>query len=90
VIKNAVLQGLGATIVPISAVASELKQGAVCAQAIEPPIRVAVALCTRKDALLDRATASVFRLAAVTAKELCANKSWVGGKIVDEINMHKG
>jgi LysR family nitrogen assimilation transcriptional regulator len=90
VIKNAVLQGLGATIVPISAVASELEQGAVRAQTIDPPIRVAVALCTRKDALLDRAMASVFRLAALTAKELCANKSWVGGRILEESNMHKG
>jgi LysR family nitrogen assimilation transcriptional regulator len=89
VIKNAVLQGLGATILPISAVAAELQQGAVRAQAIDPPIRVTVALCTRKDALLDRATASVFRLTVSTAKELCANTSWVGGMIVEESNMYK-
>jgi LysR family transcriptional regulator, nitrogen assimilation regulatory protein len=89
VIKNAVLQGLGATILPTSAVAAELQQGALRAQEIGPPIRVKVALCTRKDALLDRATASVFRLTASTAKDLCANASWMGGAIVEEHDAHK-
>jgi LysR family nitrogen assimilation transcriptional regulator len=81
VIKNAVLQGMGATILPISAVAAELQQKTVHALAIDPPIRATVALYTRKDALLDRAAASVFRLIASTAKELCTNTSWVGGRL---------
>lgn len=90
VIKNAVLKGLGATILPRSAVPAELQLEAVRAQAINPPIRVTAALCTRKDALLDRATASVFRLTASTAKELCANTSWAGGTVVEESNLNKG
>jgi LysR family nitrogen assimilation transcriptional regulator len=83
VIKNAVLQGLGATILPISAFAGELQQGAVQAREINPAIRVRIVLCTRKDALLDRAAASVFRLTASTAQELCADTSWIGGTVVD-------
>jgi LysR family nitrogen assimilation transcriptional regulator len=85
VIKNAVLQGLGGTILPIAAVGPELQQGLVAAQEItEPPTSVTVSLCTRKDPLLDRATASVFRLTALTAKELCIEGRWGGGAFVED------
>jgi LysR family nitrogen assimilation transcriptional regulator len=82
VIKNAVLQGLGATILPISCVAAEVQQGALQAQEItNPALCCTVALFTRKNALLDRATASLFRLTVSLAKQLCLDKSWIGGAI---------
>jgi LysR family nitrogen assimilation transcriptional regulator len=89
VIKNAVLQGMGATILPISAVSTELQQRTVRALAIDPPIRATVALYTRRDALLDRAAASVFRLVALTARELCANTGWVGGTVAKQGDVSK-
>jgi len=89
VIKNAVLQGMGTTILPVSAVATELQQKTLCAQATNPPIRVTLALYTRKDALLDRAAASIFRLIASTAEDLCTNKRWVGGTIAEQGNVNK-
>jgi LysR family transcriptional regulator, nitrogen assimilation regulatory protein len=85
VIKNAVLQGVGATILPISCVAAEVQQGALQAQEItNPEVRCTVALCTRKDTLLDQAAASVYRVIITTAKDLCVNKRWVGGVIVQQ------
>lgn len=85
VIKNAVLQGVGATILPISCVAAEVQEGALQAQEItNPEVRCTVALCTRKDALLDQAAASVYRLTVTTARELCLNKKWIGGVIAQE------
>ena len=89
VIKNAVLQGIGATFLPVSAVPAELQRGAVLAQTTNPPLSVTVALYTRRDALLDRAAASVYRLAATTAKELCASTTWAGGTFVDQGHMTK-
>lgn len=85
VIKIAVMQGVGATILPISSVTSEVQQGAVQAQEIaEPAVRCTVALCTRKDTLLDLAAASVFRLIVATAKELCVTGKWIGGAVAQE------
>ncbi len=85
VIKHAVLQGLGATVLPLSCVTAEVQQDALRAQEItNPALRCTVALFTRKNALLDRATASVFRLAVATAKELCVTGKWIGGAVAQE------
>jgi LysR family transcriptional regulator, nitrogen assimilation regulatory protein len=85
VIKNAVLQGLGATILPISCVSIEVQQGALQAQEIAvPDVACTVVLCTRKGAPLPQAAASVFRLTVATATELCTDNNWVGGAIVQD------
>jgi LysR family nitrogen assimilation transcriptional regulator len=82
VIKNAVLQDVGATILPISCVSAEVQRGALQAREIlNPEVRCTVVLCTRTDALLDRPAASVFRLTVTTAKELCVNGKWMGGAV---------
>jgi len=79
VIKNAVLQGVGSTLLPMSCVASEVEQGLLSAQAVaDPGIRCTVVLCTRKDAQLTHAAASVFQSAVTTARELCIGEGWVG------------
>jgi LysR family nitrogen assimilation transcriptional regulator len=79
VVKNAVLEGVGSTLLPMSCVAAEVKQGLLCAQPIaHPGIRCTVVLCTRKDALLTHAAASVLRSVATTARELCVDARWVG------------
>ena len=85
VIKSAVLQGLGATILPMSCVADEVQQGALRAQEItNPALRSTVALVTRKNALLDRTTASVFSLTVSLTKQLCLDKRWIGSAIAQE------
>jgi len=85
VIKNAVLRGVGATILPLSCVSPEVRQGALRAYEItDPAVVCTVVLCTRKDALLSRVAASVFRLTVTTARQLCLEKSWIGAVIEHE------
>lgn len=79
VIKNAVLQGVGSTLLPMSCVAAEVEQGLLRARPIaDPGIRCTVVLCTRRGALLRHAAASVLRSVITTAKELCINAHWIG------------
>jgi LysR family nitrogen assimilation transcriptional regulator len=83
VIKSAAVQGLAATILPLSAVALEVSQGILHAQEItHPAVQCTVALYTRNDALIDLAAASVLRLVASTARELCTSGLWRGGTFV--------
>jgi LysR family nitrogen assimilation transcriptional regulator len=85
VIKHAVLQGVGATILPLSCVAAEVKQGALQVREVtNPEVRCTVVLYTRKDALLARAATAVFRLAVATANQLCTDKHWIGGAIAQQ------
>jgi LysR family transcriptional regulator, nitrogen assimilation regulatory protein len=85
VIKHAVLQGVGATILPPGCIEYEIRHGALRAcEIVDPPLHCTVALFTRRDALLDRAAASIFRLAIATATELCATGRWTDGAIVDD------
>jgi LysR family nitrogen assimilation transcriptional regulator len=91
VIKDAVLKGVGATILPLSCVAAEVRRGALRAQEItDPEIHCTVVLCTRRDALLARAAASVFRLTAATARELCNDEEWVGAAIAPDARPSQG
>jgi LysR family nitrogen assimilation transcriptional regulator len=85
VIKDAVLQGMGATILPISCVAAEVRQNLLQAQEImDPRALCTVTLCTRKNDLLDRAAASVFRVTVATARECCTSGGWSGASIARE------
>ncbi len=85
VIKNAVLQGLGATILPISCVSAEVQQRTLHAhQVINADASCVIVLCTRKDALLDGAAASVFRLTIAAARDLCNDRRWPGAEAVPE------
>jgi LysR family nitrogen assimilation transcriptional regulator len=85
VLKSAVLQGMASTIMPISSVQPEIDQGLLHAQEIDDPRAFSrVALCTRKNDLLDRTAASVFRLLTATAKELCGNGQWSGAVVARE------
>jgi LysR family transcriptional regulator, nitrogen assimilation regulatory protein len=91
VIKNAVFQGVGATILPISCVSAEVQQGVLQAQEItNPDVRCTVVLCTRKDALLALVAASVFRLTVATVKQLCTDRQWIGGAIAPETKPARG
>ena len=79
VIKNAVLQGVGSTLLPMSCVAVEVEQGLLSAVPVaDPGIQCKVVLCTRKGAQLTHAAASVFRSAVTTARELCVRARWLG------------
>jgi hypothetical protein len=51
---------------------------------MDPSAYCTVTLCTRKNDLLDRAAASVFRLTVATAKECCAAGRWLGASPVHE------
>ena len=83
VIKTAAVQGLAATILPLSAVALEVSHGILHAQEItHPPVLCTIAVHTRNDALIDRAAASVLRLVVATALELCTSGLWRGGTFV--------
>ena len=79
VIKNAVLQGVAATILPLSCVGPEVENNLMQAQEIVGgETHFTVALFMRDHALLDPAAASVFRLTIATARELCATGRWKG------------
>lgn len=79
VIKNAVLQGVAATILPLSCVGHEVENKLMQAQEIVGgQTHFTVALFMRDHALLDPATASVFRLTVDTCRELCATGRWKG------------
>lgn len=89
VIKTAVLHGVGETILPRSCVAAEIRLGSLQARLIvEPEVHCTVALCTRKDALLNSAAASVFRLIAATAKDLCVTGAWSGASVAQACKLH--
>jgi LysR family nitrogen assimilation transcriptional regulator len=91
IIKNAVLQGVGATILPLSCVSAEVQQGALQVREIaNPEVRCTVALYTRRDALLTRAATAVFRLAVATANQLCNENSWIGGAIAHQDKSSQG
>ena len=70
---------------------AEVRQGALRAQEIvDPEIRCAVVLCTRKDALLARVASSVLRLTVATARELCADGQWIGAAIAPPAKPGRG
>jgi LysR family transcriptional regulator, nitrogen assimilation regulatory protein len=91
VIKNAVLQGVGATILPLSCVSAEIRQGTLREREItNPEVHCNVILYTRKDALLAQAATAVFTLAVATANQLCIDKHWIGGAIAQQDNHRQG
>ena len=76
---------MGATILPISCVAAEVRQNLLQAQEImDPGAFCTVTLCTRKNDLLDRAAASVFRTTVAVAREFCTSGRWGGASIAHE------
>jgi len=89
VIKNAVLQGVGSTLLPMSCVAGEVEQCLLSAQPVaDPGIRCRVVVCTRKHAQLTHAAASVLRSAVTTARELCVGTRWVGATSLADDNVN--
>ena len=66
----------------LSCVAAEVEQGLLQAQEITDSCAFCtVTLCTRKNDLLDRPSASVFRFTVAAARELCATGRWIGAAV---------
>lgn len=88
VIKNAAIQGIASTLLPMSCVAGEVEQGLLTAYPLaDPGIRCTIVLCTRENAQLTHAAASVFRSAVTAARELCVGERWVGAASLAEDNL---
>jgi LysR family nitrogen assimilation transcriptional regulator len=80
VIKNAVLEGMGLTILPISAVISELERELMVAQEIvNPSVSCTVSVCWPKS-ITNHAALCVARLIVAVATEVRATDQWPGAQ----------
>ena len=81
ILKSAILAGMGATILPVAPVQTEVERGAMRALAIrDPSIARAVVLCTSRNIPLTNAAAAVSRLVVQVAHDLCAEGRWIGAR----------
>jgi LysR family nitrogen assimilation transcriptional regulator len=84
ILKSAILAGMGATILPVAPVQTEVERGAMRALAIrDPAIARTVALCTSRNIPLTNAAAAVSRLVTQVAHALCADGRWIGARSLD-------
>ena len=85
VIKNAVLDGMGMTILPVSAVISELDHDLMLAQEIvSPTVTCTVALCSPKSMTISHAAECVARLIVAVGPEICAIGRGPGAPVQDD------
>ena len=81
VIKNAVLDGMGLTILPISAVMSELERESLLAQEIiDPSVSCTVSVCWPRSIATNHAALCVARLIVAAATDIRATGRWPGAQ----------
>lgn len=79
ILKSAILAGMGATLLPVAPVQTEVERGAMRALAIrDPAISRRVVLCASRNIPLTNAAAAVGRLVVQVARTLCADRAWIG------------
>ena len=81
ILKSALLADMGATILPVAPLMSEIERGEMVALPIdENDISRTVVLCTSKNIPLTNAAAAVERLVLEVAQKLCDSGKWLGVK----------
>jgi LysR family nitrogen assimilation transcriptional regulator len=79
ILKSALLADMGATILPMGPVLSEIERGAMIAHPITGArISRTVSLCSSRNIPLTNAASAVGRLVLDVTKNLCANGHWLG------------
>jgi LysR family transcriptional regulator, nitrogen assimilation regulatory protein len=81
ILKSALLADIGATILPVAPVLSEIERGEVIAHPITGgDISRTVVLCSSKNIPLTNAATAVERIVLNVTKELCSGGRWLGAK----------
>ena len=82
ILKSALLADMGATILPLAPLLSEVAGGALQAWPIvEPGMSRSVTLCASKNIPLTNAAAAVSRLVHQVTRELCDSGAWTGARL---------
>jgi LysR family nitrogen assimilation transcriptional regulator len=81
ILKSALLADMGATILPVAPLMSEIERGELIALPIaESEISRTVVLCASKNIPLTNAASAVERLVLEVAQRLCDSGNWLGAK----------
>ncbi|SHH40975.1 LysR substrate-binding domain-containing protein [Massilia sp. CF038] len=84
ILKSALLADMGATILPLAPLLTEVGSGALQAWPIsDPPIARSVTLCASKNIPLTNAAAAVSRLVHQVTRDLCDSGTWIGARLPD-------
>jgi LysR family nitrogen assimilation transcriptional regulator len=83
ILKSALLADMGATILPLAPLLSEISSGALHARPIHSPAMArSVTLCASRNIPLTNAAAAVSRLVHEVSSELCASGAWLGATLL--------
>lgn len=81
ILKSALQADMGATILPVAPVLSEIERGLLVASPIgDARIARTVCLCTSRNIPLTNAAAAVERLVLEVTRELCGSARWLGAR----------
>jgi LysR family transcriptional regulator, nitrogen assimilation regulatory protein len=81
ILRSALLADLGATILPVAPVLSEIEHGMMIAYAIRgAAVSRTISLCASKNIPLTNAGAAVARLVLEVAGERCRSGQWLGAR----------
>jgi LysR family nitrogen assimilation transcriptional regulator len=79
ILKSALLADIGATLLPVAPLLSEIERGELIAHAISGTgISRTVVLCSSKNIPLTNAAAAVARLVVEVSRDLCSSGRWLG------------
>ena len=82
ILKSALLADVGATILPVAPLLTEVNGGALQARPIHSPaMSRCVTLCASKNIPLTNAAAAVGRLVHQVTRELCDSGAWIGARL---------
>jgi LysR family nitrogen assimilation transcriptional regulator len=77
ILKNAILAGVGSTLLPLAPFRAEIEQGLMQARPIRnPPLSCTHVLCASRNAPVTSSTRAVKRLVVDVAHELCEKQIW--------------
>jgi LysR family transcriptional regulator, nitrogen assimilation regulatory protein len=89
ILKSALLADLGATILPVAPLLSEIERGEMHAYPITgTPISRTICLCSSRNIPLTNAAAAVKQLVLAVTNELCASGRWLGAKALSPDPRH--
>lgn len=85
ILKSALMADMGATILPVSPMLSEIQRGEMLALPISD-VRLSrtVSLCASKNIPLTNAALAVEKLVIEVSRELCQSGVWIGTRLADE------
>ncbi|MBC3883767.1 LysR substrate-binding domain-containing protein [Undibacterium griseum] len=85
ILKSALMADMGATILPVSPMLSEIQRGEMLALPISD-VRLSrtVSLCASKNIPLTNAALAVEKLVIEVSRELCQSGVWIGTRLTDE------